>query len=155
MVVPVSRWHQFHYSAPLMETVLNWRSFKGNNWLSPKNVYFVEIIDSSAFEIVNVQLTWVERERVNKGPRNLFRGSLVPQGKVIAVKHPLFVFSRQKVSWSRRETELMKKKTPITIYLLIGTINKKTMNTCTAKLRDVDTFSILTGLLARQAPQTG
>lgn len=42
--------------------------------------------------------TCVERQRVDEGAGNLLCGSFVPQGEVIGVEHPLFVFGRQEVS---------------------------------------------------------
>lgn len=59
---------------------------------------------------MGVLLTRVEGERVDEGARNLLCRSLVPQGKVIGVEHPLFVFSCQEVSWNRKETEVMTQK---------------------------------------------
>lgn len=55
-------------------------------------------------EMIHNHLTWVERQRVNKGSRNLLRRSLVPQREVIGVEHPFPVFGCQEVSWSRQGT---------------------------------------------------
>lgn len=50
------------------------------------------------FGYYRLQLTCVERQRVDEGAGDLLRRSLVPQREVISVEHPLLVLRRQEVS---------------------------------------------------------